>query len=295
MTKLNRAHAVRGADVPHSKVSKASCPDEDARLQNTRLAFDSVASVYDGPLGNNALIQHMRIEMWRTLVHLLPAGSRLLDIGCGTGIDAQHLAGLGYEVVAVDWSPEMAARTRARTDAAGLGTRVKALHLGVQELDRLKGELFDGIYSDLGPLNCAPDLERVARISSTLLKRGGAFVASVIGRVCPWELFYCIAHGRLARARIRFARNAVPVSLNNNTVWTRYYTPREFYRAFSRVFRLVRCRSLNLFLPPPYLIGICERWPRLCRLLGKLDDRLCGLPLLRSAGDHFLIVLSRRD
>lgn len=120
-------------------------------------------------------------------------------------------------------------------------------------------------------------------------------VASVIGRVCPWELFYYLAHGRLARARVRFARGSVPVSLNDNTVWTRYYTPREFYRGFAREFRLVRYRSLNLFLPPPYLIGFYQRRPKLCALLRKLDERLGGLPLLRNAGDHFLMVLSRRD
>jgi ubiquinone/menaquinone biosynthesis C-methylase UbiE len=269
--------------------------DEEAQLGNTRVAFDSVASSYDGPLGNNVLIQHMRREMWRTLVSTVPAGARLLDIGCGTGIDAEHLAGLGYEIVAIDWSPEMTSRTRSRADAAGLSSHVKVIPMGVHELDRLSGELFDGIYSNLGPLNCAPDLSRVARMSSALLKKGGLCVVSVIGRVCPWELFYYSVRGRWTRAKVRFAHEAVPVNLNNNTVWTRYYTPREFYRAFSREFRLLRYRSLQLFLPPPYLIGFYERWPRLCGLLGQLDDHLCSLPLLRNAGDHFLMVLAKRD
>ena len=35
------------------------------RLLETRAAFDSVAPDYDGPRGNNALIQDMRGEMWR--------------------------------------------------------------------------------------------------------------------------------------------------------------------------------------------------------------------------------------
>ena len=82
--------------------------------------------------------------------------------------------------------------------------------------------------------------------------------------------------------------------LNGQTVWTRYYTPREFYRAFAGAFSLVQYRALNLFLPPPYLIGFYERAPRVNALLRRLDARLDGLPLLRDAGDHFLMVLQKR-
>ena len=37
------------------------------QLLQTRDAFDSVAADYDGPRGNNASIQDMRAEMWRTV------------------------------------------------------------------------------------------------------------------------------------------------------------------------------------------------------------------------------------
>src|SRR2546425_7130592 len=90
----------------------------DPRLLDTRHAFDSVANVYDGPRGNNALIQRMRHEVWRVLGEVFPAGARLLDLGCGTGIDAVHLAASGYDILATDWSPAMVARTRWRAGEA---------------------------------------------------------------------------------------------------------------------------------------------------------------------------------
>lgn len=34
-------------------------------------------------------------------------GKKIIDVGCGTGHDAHHFAELGYEVTAVDYSPEM--------------------------------------------------------------------------------------------------------------------------------------------------------------------------------------------
>ena len=49
---------------------------------------------------------------------------RALDIGCGEGGDAVHLARLGWQVTAIDVSPTALARTGAAASAAGVGSRV---------------------------------------------------------------------------------------------------------------------------------------------------------------------------
>ena len=38
----------------------------------------------------------------------------------------------------------------------------------------------------------------------------------------------------LAAGQVGFAPNAVPVGMKKRTIWTRYYTPLEFYEAFER-------------------------------------------------------------
>ena len=267
----------------------------DRQLLDTQRAFDSVAAAYDGPLGNNALVQLLREQLWQMVGRLLPRGARLLDLGCGTGIDAVHFAGQGYELVAADWSPQMVARTCARAAESGVAGRVSAVQVGIQELDRLQGEPFDGLYSDLGPLNCVADLRAAARASAALLKPGGRFIASVIGRVCPWEFAYYAFKGDWARARLRGRRGPVPVQLNRETVWTTYYTPREFYGAFARDFVLTGYRALALFMPPPYLVHLYARARPLFAPLGWLDEHVGALPLARDAGDHFLMVLTKRE
>lgn len=267
----------------------------EARLRDTQRAFDSVAAGYDGPLGNNELVQRMRAMLWHAIEALLPSGSRLLDLGCGTGLDAAHFAARGYPVFAIDWSPAMVERARARLAETETATPVRVETLGIQELDRLQEGPFGGIYSNFGPLNCVPDLAPVAAACAKLLVPGGYLIATVMGRLCPWEFLYYAWRGQWERARVRGRRDVVPVSLHQGTVWTRYYTPREFYQAFARQFALMSYRGLNLFLPPPYLLSVCQRAPRLCAALGWLDDHLAGWPLLREAGDHFLIVLTRRN
>jgi hypothetical protein len=116
-----------------------------------------------------------------------------------------------------------------------------------------------------------------------------------MGRICPWEHLFYGLHGDFRRARLRLAKGTVPVNLNGHTVWTWYYAPREFYTAFAEHFALTHYRALGLFLPPPYLVRVYEHRRALGRLLERLDDRLGGLPLLRDAGDHFLMVLTKRD
>jgi len=264
-----------------------------ADLAQTQAAFDSVAADYDGPRGNNALIQRMRDTMWRELEKRFESRARLIDLGCGTGIDAEHLARSGRTVLATDWSPAMVERTRRRASESGLTDRIDARCVGAHELQRLEG-VFDGAYSNFGPLNCVPDLREMSVQCARLLRPGGLLVFSVIGRICPLEYIY-YRWRRPERARIRFARGAVAVGMNRQTIWTRYFLPREFHDEFAQQFELVSYRALSLFMPPPYLVDWYERYPRLLKMLGRIDDLAGAMPGLRNAGDHFLIVMKRRS
>lgn len=266
-----------------------------AALLDTREAFDSVAADYDGPRGNNPLVQDMRREMWCWLDASFPRAGHLLELGCGTGLDAVRMAERGHRILATDWSPLMARRTLARAERALVSERVQTLTLGAHELDRLEGRAcYDGAYSNLGALNCVPDPRALARECARLIKPGGRLVFSIIGRLCPWEIGYYARRLNWRRIAVRFARGMVPVRMNGHTVWTSYWTPWELYRSFAEEFRLAHYRGLCVLAPPPYLTWVKERHPRWHYSLWRWDRRICGWPLIRSLGDHFLIVMSRR-
>ncbi|MEK7276389.1 MAG: methyltransferase domain-containing protein [Chloroflexota bacterium] len=268
-------------------------PTSDLRLFDTQRAFDSVAADYDGPSGNNALIQRMRARAMAAVTANVPVGSSLIDLGCGTGLDAEYLGRMGYHVTATDWSPQMVERTRERIESAGLGARVEVLHLGIHELDGLPAGSFDGAYSDLGPLNCIPNLGAAATMIARLLKPHGELIASVIGRACPWEMALFAMKGDWARAGARFAKQMTTVPLNDGVVWTRYYSPREFETIFAAAgFERLSLRSLGLFVPPPYMIAFAERHPKMIGALQELEDRVGNKILLREWGDHFLMAMN---
>lgn len=270
-------------------------PSRSDVLADTRSAFDSVAPSYDGPRGNNILVQHMRREMWRWLDASFPRQGRLLDLGCGTGLDAVRMAKRGHTILATDWSPRMIERTRARAAHAQVSERVRTAAVGAHELERIAdSSSLDGVYSNLGALNCLPDLAPVSRECSRLLKPGGRLVFTVIGRWCPWEIAYYASRADWTRVRVRFSRRMMPVRMNGHTVWTRYWTPLELYRNFAPEFTLVRFRALCLFVPPPYMTWIRDRHCAWFERLWRWDRRAAGWPLLRGLGDHFLIVMARR-
>jgi SAM-dependent methyltransferase len=264
-----------------------------SRLLQTRDAFDSVAADYDGPRGNNAPIQDMRSEMWRMLDTTFGRGSRILDIGCGTGLDAVRMARLGCAVTATDWSPRMIERTRQRATAERV--HLHALALGAHELGQLSESAeFDGAYSNLGALNCVPDLAAVAQQCARLLRPSGLLVFAVIGRICPWEIGHYALRANWKRIGVRFADGMVPVGMNKRVVWTHYYTPREFYRPFARLFARQSSHSLGLLVPPPYLTSLRERHFAWYERLRQLERRAGSWPGLRNLGDHFLMVMRKR-
>ena len=264
------------------------------QLADTQRAFDEVAAGYDGPLGNNTLVQAVRARTLAAVTRAVAPGGSLLDLGCGTGLDAVALGRHGYRVTAIDWSANMVAQTRDRVGRAGSNGMVAVHQVGIHELGRLPAETFDGAYSDLGALNCVPDLASTAASIAQRLRPGGVLIASVIGRTCPWEVAIFARKRDWRRAAARWSQKPVAVPLNGRTVWTRYYSPSEFRSTFAAAgFRLRSLRTLGLLVPPPYALAFADRHPHLLARLEVIEDRIAGWPGVRGWGDHFLVVMER--
>jgi len=102
-----------------------------------------------------------RFEEW--------VGKEVLEIGCGSGIDAIEFVRYGAKVVATDITSSAIALTRALAEEAGVSITV------VQSpADRIpyKDNTFDCVYS-CGALHHIPDIESVLKEIQRILKIGG--------------------------------------------------------------------------------------------------------------------------
>lgn len=132
-----------------------------------RTAYDSAAERRDGTAKDAWKLDERTAFLNRL------EGGRLLEVGAGTGQDSAYFRDNGLDVVAVDLSPAMVDRCRAK----GLQAHV----MDFLNLDFPAGS-FDAVYA----MNCLlhvpnHDLPAVLRSIRSVLRPGGLFFLGVYG------------------------------------------------------------------------------------------------------------------
>lgn len=251
-------------------------------------AFDWIAEQYDELFTNSVIGRAQRKAVWSELQRLLAPGQRVLEINCGTGVDAAFMASRGVRVDAYDASPAMidVAKRRQGSNAA--------IHFGVKVIEHLEevdGQ-YEGAVSNFGGLNCVRDLPLVAAQLRRLIRPGGFFMVCLAARFCAWELAWYVARGEFGKA-IRRLRGETEGRLGESRVRVYYPTMAQLRRSFVPGFRIVRRRGIGVLVPPTYCEPWARRHPRAIGLAAMLDRGLSVLPLVRAAADHACVVLER--
>lgn len=117
---------------------------------------------------------HQFIEPERQqFVQRLPAGSKVLDCGCGPGMDTEKFARLGYNVTAIDISGRFVSLTKNRVKTA----TVKKMDMRRLEFPQAS---FDGVWASFSLLHIhASDIERTLSSFKTVLRPRGLLFAAV--------------------------------------------------------------------------------------------------------------------
>lgn len=107
---------------------------------------------------------------YRFFLKHLPAGCKILDLGCGSGRDSGYFSALGFDVAAVDGSVELCKRVEAN-----YGIRARCIRF--EELSF--ADEFDGIWACASLLHAKKrDMPGILSKVSAALKPGGILYAS---------------------------------------------------------------------------------------------------------------------
>lgn len=137
----------------------------------TTTDWDSAADSFDQEADHGLLDPVVRRAWEQRLSHWLPGEpSDVLDLGCGTGSLALVAAGQGHRVTAVDSSPRMAERARAKLTGTGA-----AVLVGDAAEPPVKGRRFDVILAR-HVVWLLPDPAAALRHWAALLRPGGRLV-----------------------------------------------------------------------------------------------------------------------
>ncbi len=264
-------------------------------------AFDEVAAAYDAVEAGNPIFQWMRRRVQRAALATFERGTRLLEVGCGTGTDALFFARHGYHVVALDPSSEMVAVASEKIVEAGFSDIVELRQSSAERMEELfeiyGAASFDGIFSNFGALNCVAGLRRFARGATRLLRPGGKIFITIMPPICPWEIGYYLFKRKTATAlrrwRGRSGTRGISVKVGHRSVQTYYHNSVTLMADFLHSFEIEKQFALAVLTPPPYLHGI-TRYQRFFNVVLNFEKVMAGWPLLRNWGDHVVMILQKR-
>jgi SAM-dependent methyltransferase len=266
---------------------------------NASAPFDAAADTYDAQFTETLLGRRLRAAAWRWLDRAFGPGDRVLELGCGTGADAAHLAERGVRVIATDASDRMLTIARHRVtirDANDLVTvaPLDAAQIGTDGWSDGLEPPFDGVLSDFGGLNCVPDRVRLLRGLAEVVRPGGRMVLVVMGPLCPWEIGWHLLHAepRVAARRWRSGARAGVGEGATIRVW--YPSAGRVAREAAPWFSVERLGGIGIALPPSGLSPAMERRAWLQRAAAPLEGTLARTRLGAALGDHWVMELRRR-
>jgi len=149
--------------------------------------FDSAAKNYDSwyQTKMGSFVDRVETQCVMRLCGL-PKGSRILDMGCGSGNFSVKLARLGYEVVGIDLSKEMLSLAKEKARKEGLS--IEFHEMNVYDL-KFDDESFDGVFS-VAAIEFIPKLQKAMDELMRVVKSGHPIMIGTIHKDSSWGRMY---------------------------------------------------------------------------------------------------------
>lgn len=267
----------------HARTAMASPLQPDTSAYDREFTFSRIGMV-------------QRRMVWGYLDTMLSMPRmNVLELNCGTGTDAVHMARNGHRVMATDISGEMLKMAREKARQFGVEDRIEHVRLGFDDLSLLTTPPVDLLLSNFGGLNCI-DAEHLLQLEDPVanaLKPGGRFIAVLMPDRCLAETVHYFFRGNWKKAFRRGRRDPVRAAVSGTGAVNWYHSPGSMVSAFRNRFRVVNIRPIGLFVPPTFLEASMGHRGKLLERLARWDARSARWQWTARYADHYLIDLER--
>jgi len=261
-------------------------------------AFDSASDEYDFTIRQNFINVWIRNRSIEELLALVRPGDVLLEIGCGTGVEAIQISKCVRGIVATDISGKMLSLLDQKVISRKLEEKIKTIQLGASEIGRARELLPNGkvrvAYSFNGALNCEPRIGEFPSELWRIMEPKGLFVCSIRNTICLSEAITHAAVFQLNRLAPR-KKQPVMVSVGGIDIPSYYYSPGRFADIFRTHFRLRKMIGLPGLLPPAYLSNTYVKIRKGLFFVENAERALASHYPVNRVGDQTLLVFERRE
>ncbi len=254
-------------------------------------AFTRQSVIYDDYEKENQTLIWMRKLVRKHAMSFLNPGDKLLELNSGTGTDAVYFAQKGILVHSTDISDGMIEQIRKKVNDYNLSHKISFEQCSYTELNKIKNNKFDFIFSNFGGLNCLANLSEATKFFPSLLNEEGKVCLVIMPPICPWELVN-IFKGKFKFAFRRLKTSGTPAHIEGIHFTTHYFSSKNVMKALGDKFILVKLEGLAVFTPNPQMEKFQKKFPRLTQLLNKLDESLSGYFPFNKIGDHIILTAS---
>ena len=261
----------------------------------TAAAFSRQSLVFDKYDAGNTIIHYKRKRVREHVLRYMPATGSILELNSGTGEDAGFFARKGYAVHATDIAGGMQQQLIEKMRVQGLTDRVTAELCSFNSLGDLKARgPYDLVFSNFAGLNCTGNLDTVLMSLSSLVKPGGQVSLVILPGFCLWESLL-VFKGKFGTAFRRwFSSRGARSHVEGVYFKCWYYSPGYVRKAMGVDFELLGLEGLCTIVPPSYIEGFAENWPKLYGTLCRLENRWKGRWPWRAIGDYYIISFRKK-
>jgi ubiquinone/menaquinone biosynthesis C-methylase UbiE len=254
-------------------------------------AFSKQAVKFDALYAGDTIIQYKRERVRQHVQQFILPNSNVLELNSGTGEDAIWFAQQGHTVHATDIAKGMQEQLQLKIKALNLQQQVSTECISYTQLQNLvQQKQYDYIFSNFAGLNCTGELDKVLHSFNTLVKPGGTVTLVILPKFCLWE-FLLLFKGKFKTAfRRLFSSKGATAHVEGTYFTCWYYNPSFIKQQLQSEFNLLAIEGLCTVVPPSYIQGFAEKYPKWFTFLKTREDQWTTILFLFKKNNSYCIV-----